>query len=302
MKQKNFEVIIIGGSYSGLSAAMSLGRSLRRVLIIDSGLPCNRQTPYSHNFITQDGEKPAVISAKAKLQVDLYKTIEFYSGLATKVVKKENGFEVRTQSGEIFSARKILFATGVKDLFPDIKGFAACWGISVLHCPYCHGYEVKNEKTAIIANGEMGYDYAKLISNWTKDLRLCTNGKSTLTLEQTEILKKHGVLVLEEEIDSFEHENGYIKNVIFKNQEKTAVKAIYARPPFEQHCDIPEALGCDLTEQRLLKVDFMQKTSIAGIFASGDCTTQMRSVAIAVSTGSFAGAVINKELIDEDFS
>lgn len=296
-----YDVIIIGGSYSGLSAAMSLGRALRQVLIIDSGLPCNRQTPHSHNFITQDGEKPAVISAKAKLQVDLYKTVHFYNGLAVKAVKKENGFEVSTESGEAFNSRKILFATGVKDLLPEIKGFADCWEISVLHCPYCHGYEVKNEKTAIIANGEIGFDFAKLISNWTKDLRLCTNGKSTLTLEQTEILKKHDVQIFEEEIDSFEHKDGYIKNIIFKNQEKVTVKAIYARPPFEQHCPLPKDLGCEINEQGLLKVDFMQKTNIPGIYASGDCTTQMRSVAIAVSTGSFAGAVINKELIDEDF-
>ncbi len=301
MEQKNFDVIIIGGSYSGLSAAMSLGRSFRQVLVIDSGLPCNRQTPHSHNFITQDGEKPAVISAKAKLQVDLYKTVHFYNGLAVKAVKKENGFEVSIESSETFSARKILFATGVKDLLPEINGFADCWGISVLHCPYCHGYEVKNEKTAIIANGEMAFDFAKLISNWTKDLRLCTNGKSTLTLEQTEILKKHGVQIFEEEIDSFEHKEGYVKNIIFKNQEKVEVKAIYSRPPFEQHCPLPADLGCDINEQGLLKVDFMQKTNVAGIYASGDCTTQMRSVAIAVSTGSFAGAVINKELIDEDF-
>lgn len=301
MEQKNFDVIIIGGSYSGLSAAMSLGRSLRQVLIIDSGLPCNRQTPYSHNFITQDGEKPAVISAKAKLQVALYKTVHFYNGLAIEAVKKENGFEIKTESGEVFSSRKILFATGVKDLLPDIKGFADCWGISVLHCPYCHGYEVKNEKTAIIANGEMGFDFAKLISNWTKDLRLCTNGKSTLTLEQTKILKQHGVIIFEEEIDSFEHREGNIKNIIFKNQEKAGVKAVYVRPPFEQHCTLPADLGCDLNEQGLLKVDSMQKTNVDGVYASGDCTTQMRSVAIAVSTGSFAGAVINKELIDEDF-
>ncbi len=301
MEQKNFDVIIIGGSYSGLSAAMSLGRSLRQVLIIDSGLPCNRQTPHSHNFITQDGEKPAVISAKAKLQVDLYKTVHFYKGLAVQASKLKNGFEVSTESGEVFQSRKILFASGIKDSFPDIKGFADCWGISVLHCPYCHGYEVKNEKTAIIANGEMGFEYAKLISNWTKDLRLCTNGKSTLTLEQTEILKSHGVQIFEEEIDSFEHQDGYIQNIIFKNEEKVAVKAIYAKPPFEQHCTIPETLGCDLNEQGLLKVDAMQKTNINGVFASGDCTTPMRSVAIAVSTGSFAGAVINKELIDEDF-
>jgi len=301
MKEKNFDVIIIGGSYSGLSAAMSLGRSLRQVLVIDSGLPCNRQTPHSHNFITQDGEKPAVISAKAKLQVELYKTVHFYNGLATKAIKKESGFEISTASGEVFTSRKVLFATGVKDLIPEIKGFADCWGISVLHCPYCHGYEVKHEKTAIIANGEMAFDFAKLISNWTKNLSLCTNGKSTLTLEQTEILKKHGVVIFEEEIDSFENKQGYIQNIIFKNQEKTAVKAIYARPPFEQHCHLPKDLGCEITEQGLLKVDFMQNTNVGGIYASGDCTTQMRSVAIAVSTGSFAGAVINKDLIEEDF-
>lgn len=301
MEQKHFEVIIIGGSYSGLSAAMSLGRSLRQVLVIDSGLPCNRQTPHSHNFITQDGEKPAVISAKAKLQVDIYKTVHFYNGLALKALKTEKGFEIETESGAVFTSRKVLFAAGVKDLLPEIEGFAACWGISVLHCPYCHGYEVKNEKTAIIANGEMGFEYAKLISNWTKDLRLCTNGKSELTSEQNQTLKNHGVLILEEEIDSFDHTDGHIENIIFKNGEKVEVKAIYTKPPFEQHCPIPETLGCDSCEQGLLKVDAMQKTNIPGVFASGDCTTPMRSVAIAVSTGSFAGAVINKELIDEDF-
>jgi thioredoxin reductase len=301
MKRNHFDVIIIGGSYSGLSAAMSLGRSLRKVLVIDSGLPCNKQTPHSHNFITQDGEKPAVISAKAKLQVDIYKTVQFFNGLAVKAFKTEKGFEITTRSGDVFTSRKVLFATGVKDLLPEINGFAECWGISVLHCPYCHGYEVKNEKTAIIANGEMGFEYAKLISNWTKDLRLCTNGKSELTPEQTQILNNHDVQIFEEQIESFENQEGYVQNIVFKNQDKVEVKAIYARPPFEQHCAIPEALGCDLNEQGLLKVDAMQKTNISGIFASGDCTTPMRSVAIAVSTGSFAGAVINKELIDEDF-
>lgn len=301
MEQKHFEVIIVGGSYSGLSAAMSLGRALRQVLVIDSGLPCNRQTPHSHNFITQDGETPAVISAKAKLQVEIYKTVQFYNGVAIKAIKTENGFEIITRSGEIFTARKVLFATGVKDLLPEIKGFSECWGISVLHCPYCHGYEVKNEKTAIIANGEMGFEFAKLISNWTKDLRLCTNGKSELTSEQTQILKNKGVLILEEEIDSLEHNEGYVSNIVFKNGEKVEVKAIYARVPFEQHCKLPQDLGCEINEQGYLKVDFMQKTTIPGIFGSGDATTQMRSVALAVSSGSFAGAVINKELIDEDF-
>ena len=302
MEQKHFEVIIVGGSYSGLSAAMSLGRSLRQVLVIDSGLPCNRQTPHSHNFITQDGEVPAVISAKAKLQVDFYKTVQFFSGLAVQATKTKEGFEIKTDSGETFTSKKVLFAAGVKDLLPEIKGLAECWGISVLHCPYCHGYEVKTEKTAVIANGEMAFEYAKLISNWTKDLRLLTNGKSTITWEQKEILQKRQIEIIEEEIESLEHENGNIKQVIFENQSNAAVKAIYFRPPFEQHCPLPSTLGCELTEQGLIKVDMMQKTTIPGVYASGDCVIQARSVAMAVSSGSFAGAAINKELIEESFS
>ncbi|MDA6068061.1 NAD(P)/FAD-dependent oxidoreductase [Flavobacterium sp. AC] len=296
-----YDVIIIGGSYSGLSAAMSLGRSLRHVLVIDSGLPCNRQTPHSHNFITHDGEKPAIISAKAKTQVDFYETVQFYNGLAISAIKTESGFEIETQSGKIFTSKKVLFATGVKDLLPQIPGFAECWGISVLHCPYCHGYEVKKEKTAIVANGDMAFDYAKMISNWTKDLRLITNGKSKLTLEQTQMLKKHKVEIIEHEIEALEHENGNVQHIVFKNQSKVSVKAIYFRAPFEQHCSLPESLGCELTEQGLLKVDPFQKTTIAGVFASGDCHIQARSVAMAVSSGSFAGAMINREIIDEEF-
>ncbi|MEL6971969.1 MAG: NAD(P)/FAD-dependent oxidoreductase, partial [Bacteroidota bacterium] len=155
MKSNNgFDVIIVGGSYSGLSAAMALGRSLRNILIIDSGLPCNRQTPHSHNFITQDGEQPAAIAEKAKAQVLNYDTIRFLHGKAISGKKTENGFTITTQKEETFTAKKLVFATGVKDIMPDIGGFSACWGISVIHCPYCHGYEVKNEKTGILANGD----------------------------------------------------------------------------------------------------------------------------------------------------
>ncbi|WP_291286578.1 NAD(P)/FAD-dependent oxidoreductase [Flavobacterium sp.] len=298
----NYEVIIIGGSYSGLSAAMSLGRSLRQVLVIDSGLPCNRQTPHSHNFITHDGEKPAVISAKAKVQVDFYDTVQFYNGLAISAIKTESGFEIKTESGKVFTSKKVLFATGIRDLLPKIDGFADCWGISILHCPYCHGYEVKKEKTAIIANGDMGFEYAKLISNWTTDLRILTNGKSIFTLEQSRILQEHKIQIIEDEIANLEQENGYIQHIGFKNQSKIEVKAVYFKSPFEQHCPLPKSLGCELSEQGLLKVDAFQKTTIPGVFASGDCHIQARSVAMAVSSGSFAGASINKELIDESFA
>lgn len=295
-----YDVIIIGGSYSGLSAAMSLGRSLRQVLIIDSGKPCNIQTPHSHNFLTQDGRTPKQISSAAKEQVAQYDTINFYDGLATSAAKTDREFEVKTQSGDTFAAKKLIFATGLKDIMPDINGFAECWGISVIHCPYCHGYEVRNEKTGIIGNGDNAFHYARLISNWTKELTLFTNGKSTLTEEQAEKVKRHNIEIIETEIDYIEHNNGRIENVVFKDNFKISVKAVYSGPKFVQHSDIPTSLGCELTEQGLIKVDMFQKTGVPGIYASGDCANG-RAVSVAVSTGTIAGAFSNNELIEEEY-
>ncbi|MDO7742673.1 MAG: NAD(P)/FAD-dependent oxidoreductase, partial [Pedobacter sp.] len=158
-----FDVVIIGGSYAGLSAAMALGRALRNVLVIDSGKPCNAQTPHSHNFITQDGETPAAIAAKAKEQVMQYPSVQFLNDIAVAVSGENSNFSVSTSAGLNIHAKKILFATGVKDIMPAIEGFAACWGISVIHCPYCYGYEYKSQPTGILMNGDMAIDMAELI-------------------------------------------------------------------------------------------------------------------------------------------
>lgn len=299
--RKQFDAIIIGGSYSGLAAGMALGRALKKVLIIDSGKPCNAQTPHSHNFLTQDGSTPSAIATLGKLQVQFYNTISFFNGLATSGKKTDKGFYIQVASGETFSASQLIFATGIKDIMPAIDGFSDCWGISAIHCPYCHGYEVKNEKTGLLGNGEMGYELSKLISNWTKDLTLFTNGISTLTQEQTQKLEKHPIKIIEKEIERLEHTNGYIQNIIFKDGTKTPAKAIYAPRPFEQHCSIPEALGCELTEEGYIKADAFQATTVNGIFACGDNVTRMRAVANAVSMGTMAGVAASKKTIFDAF-
>jgi thioredoxin reductase len=299
---KHFDVIIIGGSYSGLAAAMALGRALRKVLIIDSEKPCNRQTPYSHNFLTQDGKTPKETAILAKQQVSMYDSVEFFNSLATKAGKIENGFEVQTSSGDIFTASKLIFATGIKDEMPNIKGFSECWGISVLHCPYCHGYEVRNETTGILGNGEYGFEFSKLISNWTKKLTLFTNGKSTLISEQAEKLERHHIKTIEKEIEELEHINGQLQNIIFKDGSKDNFDAIYTRLPFEQHCKIPEQLGCELTEDGYVKIDATHETTIKSIFACGDNVNRMRTVANAVAMGTTTGMMVNKELIEEKFT
>lgn len=296
-----YDVIIVGGSYAGLSAAMALGRLVKSVLIIDSGLPCNRQTPHSHNFITQDGQTPAEIARKAREQVLAYQTVNFYQGLAISGKKTSNGFEITTASHDTFSGEKLIFATGIKDIMPDVKEIEACWGKSVIHCPFCHGYEFKDKKTAILANSDKAVHLASLVGNLTKDITVLTNAPANFTLEQREQLARNHIAIIETPITAIKHQNGYLESVRFQDDATLDVQVMYAAVAFEQHCSIPKDLGCELTETGYIKVDAFQKTSIDGVYACGDNTNMFRSVSAAVATGSMAGAMVVKALAEELF-
>ena len=183
---------------------------------------------------------------------------------------------------------------------PNIEGFPECWGISVIHCPYCHGYEVRNERTGILANGDHALHYAQLILNWTTDLTIFTNGRSTLTPEQHDKITGHHIPVIEKRSPARSTKTaGFSRS--FSGRFHFGLKAIYSRPGFEQHCPIPEMLGCELTEQGLIKTDMFQQPTVAGVFACGDNTSPMRSVAHAVAAGNIAGAVVNNQLTEALF-
>ncbi len=296
-----YDVIIIGGSYSGLSAGMALGRALRKVLIIDGGNPCNIQTPYSHNFLTNDGKTPAALNSIARKQVSKYDSVQLIDALVTGVKKSSDGFAVELQTKQGFIAKKLIFATGIKDIFPAITGFSESWGITVLHCPYCHGYEVRHQKTGILANGDAGFELASLIANWTNDLAIYTNGPSTLSGQQIKKLVQHNIGIVETAIEQIDHERGHIQNIIFKDGKYAPMKALYARLPFEQHSSLPHTLGCELTEDGYIKTDAANRTTVPGVYACGDNTTRIRTVANAVAMGTTTGIMINKELIEEHF-
>ncbi|MEN2435848.1 NAD(P)/FAD-dependent oxidoreductase [Weeksellaceae bacterium A-14] len=298
---QTFDVIIVGGSYAGLSSAMTLGRTLRNVLIIDSRKPCNHYTPHSHNFITQDGSIPGDIAAKAKEQVLKYDTVKFLEGYATEGKKTEKGFEISVESGERFSAKKLVFATGVKDIFPNIKGFKESWGKTVIHCPYCHGYEFKGSKTAVIANGDRAFHVASLVNNLTDKITIVTRGKADFRKEQSVKLKNHRINIIEKEIEEIKHQNGNITALIFKDGTKENFDAAYAAVPFEQHCEIPLDLGCEITETGLIKVNMFQQTTVPDVYACGDNSNPLRSVANAVSSGNITGAMVNHHLTEEKF-
>ena len=299
--ENQYDVIIIGGSYAGLSAAMSLGRSLRKVLVIDGGKPCNEQTPHSHNFLTQDGKTPSEISHLAKEQVERYATVKFHEGFATEGRQTETGFEISTEKGDTFLSKKLIFASGIVDEVPNIKGFKECWGISLIHCPYCHGYEFQDKKTGIIANGERGFHIASLVNNLTKDITLFTPGKADLSDEQLQKLKQNKIQIIETDIIEMKHQNGMVESLILSDGREINFQAVYGAFPFRQHSDIPKKIGCEMTEMGHIKIDNFQKTNISGLYVCGDNSSPMRSVASAVYTGNFAGAMVNAELVGERF-
>jgi thioredoxin reductase len=295
------EVIIIGGSYAGMAAAMGLGRALRKVCVVDSNVPANRVTPYSHNFLTQDGRSPSEISQLAREQLERYSSVKFINGLASNVVRSGNEFIVTLDTGKTHVASRLVLATGIIDELPTIDGLSDCWGKSVLHCPYCHGYEVRNVRTGIFGNGDYAFEFSALISNWTSDLTAYTNGRSTLTAEQTKTLTAHNIPVIEESIQALHHKDGYVEKIEFVNGGTVNINAIYLRPSF-RHSELSIKLGCELSDDGYLKVDAGFRTTVSGIYACGDNVTKMRTVANAVAMGTSTAITLNRDLVLQSFA
>jgi thioredoxin reductase len=301
MNDIEYHVIIIGGSYAGLSAALALGRSLRKTLVIDSGDPCNATTPHSHNFLTQDGKAPGEIATIARHQLSFYNSVSFENDLVVSGSNVKGTFEIELLSGKKARAKKLILATGIKDELLDIPGMRECWGKSVIHCPYCHGYEYREKQTAILANGEIAMHYAMLISNLTKKLHILTHGKADFTPDQLAAIKRNNIAINESTVIQIEHQRGYLTGIVLESGERLPFSALYFRPPFKQQSELLQSLGCELTEQGYLKVGAFLKTTIDGVFACGDNSSAMRSVANAISSGNLAAAAVNRELATDEF-
>lgn len=291
------EVVIIGGSYAGLSAALALGRALRQVLVLDSGRPANRPTPHAHNFLTQDGASPAALAAQARSQVLAYPTVRLLAETAVAATGTTGDFTLTTDTGQMVRARKLLFATGVRDHLPAQPGFAECWGISVIHCPYCHGYEYRQQPTGTLLNGDEALQHARLLRQWTTQLTIFTNGPATFSPAQWAQIARAGISVEQTPVQALQHHAGHLTHVALADGRLVDLAALYLRPGMSQHCLLPQSLGCAYTEAGYLQVDGMQQTSVPGIYAAGDATTPMRTLSMAVAGGTMAGVALNHELL-----
>lgn len=286
-----------------LAATLCMARILTNVLCIDAGKPCNRYASHSHNFLTNDGKSPAEIRLAAQQQIAKYETAKMVTGMVQKVSRDETSklFNVSYSSQDKtidVTSKKIFFASGVSDLIEEtrIPDYEKFWGSSIIHCPFCHGYEFANARTGLLFNSaDMINGMAAMISNLSKNLVVLTNSQDVLTAELSTKLKSKGIEVFDKPITKLVGNAGKLEAVEFSDGSTTELSAIYNHPAVEMNNkSIIESLGVELTETGLVKVDNFQNTNVDGVYAARDATTQMRSITIAAYQGHLAGVMMVK--------
>lgn len=293
------DVIVIGGSFAGQSAAMQLARARQNVSLIDAGAPRNRFADAAHGFLGQDGRAPHAIMREATCQLLKYPTAEVLRAEVGHVVRVDDHFVLRFVSGLERQARRLILATGVSDTLPDIPGMAERWGESVLHCPYCHGYEVRDQALGIIANHPMSAHQAALIPDWGPAIYF-TQGIHEPDPEQAALLAKRGVTIERTPVIALLGDAPSLRAVKLADGRIIDVAAVFTAPRTSQTSDIAEKLGCAMEEGAtgpFIKVDVWGLTSVPGVYAAGDATSPMHNATIASASGVLAGIGAHQSLV-----
>jgi thioredoxin reductase len=288
------DVIIIGGSYSGMAAALQLLRARRSVLIIDGGKRRNRSASHSHGFLGQDGVDPADLARVARTQLQAYSTLTWLDGQVERASGARDEFRV-TCGGETHAARRLLLAIGVSDRLPEIPGLPERWGKSISHCPYCHGYELDQGRIGVIATGPMSIHQAQLLPEWG-ETTFFLNGTFEPDPAATDELARRGVTVETTRIERIDAE----ADVVLADGRRMSFAGLFTAPRNEPSTPIAAQLGCELVETpmgRQISTGETRETTVPGVFACGDAARMPHSVSLAVGDGAWAGAQIHRSLV-----
>ena len=294
-----YDVIVVGGSFAGLSAAMQLARARRRVLVIDAGQPRNRFAAHSHGFLGQDGKAPADIMLVATEQVAAYPTVSFVKDEATNAVKTHDGFVVTTSQGETFFSAKLILTIGVRDELPTIAGMLERWGTTVLHCPYCHGYEFGDMQIGVLANHPMSTHQAMLLPDWGPTTYF-TQGEFEPDTEQLEGLTRRGVHIERSPIVALLGNAPDLDAVKLADGRVVPLAAIFTAPKTHLVSPLAQQLGCEIIDGMtgpIIKVDDWKQTTVAGVFAAGDAANLMPNATIASASGVMAGSGAHASMV-----
>lgn len=289
------DVIVIGGSYAGMAAALQLARARRKVTVIDAGQRRNRFASHSHGFLGQDGVDPAAIWSGARRQLLAYPTVRWIEDSASAITGQKDDFRVGTDSGDIGAGRRILLATGVIDRLPEIPGLAERWGGTVFHCPYCHGYELDRGRIGVIATGPMSLHQAQLLPEWG-EVTFLINGAVTLDPDQRDDLLGRGVVIEETPIARLTG----AADVELRDGRVLPFAGLFTATRTEPASPLAGAAGCEMFETpmgRQILTGDGKETSVPGIFACGDVARAPHSVSLAVGDGAWAGAQLHRSLV-----
>lgn len=298
-----FDVIIVGGGPAGLSAALVLGRSRRRVLICDSGKPRNSVSHAAHGFFSRDRIAPAELLQIGREQLQPYDGVTTQVSNVIDAKQLKDCFQVALSNGEQYFSRKLLLATGVTDILPPVDGFAELWGNGVFHCPYCHGWEVRDQPLAIYGKGEVAFERATLLTGWSRDLVICSDGSAELNDKQRQRLLNWKIQICEEKIERLEQKDGALTGIVLITGEVIPRRGIFLNPDFRQHSDLPAKLGCNFTSHGTVQVNEIKQTSVSGVYVAGDAATHpLSAIGLAATEGAIAAFVINRALIDENLA
>lgn len=294
------DVIIVGGGPAGLSAALILGRCRRNVLVCDSGQPRNGAAHSLHGFLTRDGISPAEFRRLGQEQLAAYKSVQTIVGEVVDARRMENAFQVTLADGSEHSSRMLLLATGVKDERPAIEGIEAIYGKSAFHCPYCDGWEMRDQPLAIYGRGREGFRFALELTVWSNDLVLCTDGPAELSDDERQRLSDAHIPVSEKPIARLEATDGQLERIVFVGGETLACNGLFFKTPFHPGADLATRLGCELLDPGVVPTGTYETTNVPGLYVAGDATREVQLAIVAAAEGAKAAFAINTALLKHD--
>lgn len=293
---------VIGGGPAGLNASLVLGRSRRKTVLFDDDKPRNSVTKESHGFITRDGINPSELRRIARVELGNYPDVTIIEQRVGKVMKDHQRFTIETEAGDVYHAKKVILATGLKETFPEINSLKQYYGTSVFSCPFCDGWELRDRPLAVIAENTRAFHMAKVVYNWSSDLIVCTNGNKVLSINDKTILENKGISVYEQKISSLIGEDGYLKKISFEDGITVRREGGFVVPEMGQASTIGEELGCEFTDQGAIITDATGRTNVEGLFACGDTSIIAPSqLIIAAAAGSKTAIGVNAALFEETF-